>query len=853
MSHYLEPLASINGNIATTKDGHVTLNYILQGYNLSLDTPRSIDAAQKAHGDLFKELAVFGLDLSIYAYKSRTDPQELLSRMVVPGLSQTTMPAYRRDLGAFRERLELGAQKEFRRTYMLSVHVPHDISLVGKTFGSLLEGDEADVLDYDNITEIEQDVFKTIPRAFQPRRATADHFLWAYNRSRLRAIDVPITPVVSNEPTKNFSPKAFPSIMIEKNADGNAILDGAANLYSKGNARPRMRETFARAFRSTQLSTALSVSNVASRRADAPNGPTSFQSFVQVLATPAQEQSPLETFTDYVDWVVSVDADFVQHISYDFGALDKKTFRKIRQRISSENESLSKDDMDVEEFQDTADVVEQWRRALRAEPNPIPMRVATIFCFAHQNLDALEEGVRDAISFFENQNYELERIVGAQFDAYKQMLPGIEPSWLTQDIQLSTTSRMYSSSMPIRSSWVGDSQGVPVAINKANALGQIIYLDLVESTDAGNASIAVTGAQGSGKSHFMKLVLGYLADLEKTAYIVDPSPQGEYEVFSRSINDDDVTVVNVVNGNVSLDPLKIYPPKKAQTQFLDVMLPLLEIPRSSNSASKLANMLTESYRKSHEIASTRDLMYWVEKEAQQDKDMQKVANVLNLYANMPYSSVLIDPKNSAGQVIDLPVVHPDTNCVVFRTYGLDAKSTKDAESMTQRFTQAVMTHIADYSAWRFSQISDVCVFACDEIAEFKDSTAVTDKMFAKTDRMGRKERNWVLAGSQLSHHLGEDFTLVKKRIILKQETTENAQESFRWVGMQDSVPLVDRMLTDTSPQDPSTKRTVAGREGEGWFNDGTGNAVRIKILDHMLPDRARVADTTSTQMIRANQ
>ena len=83
MSHYLEPLASINNNIATTKDGHVTLNYILQGYNLSLDTPRSIDAAQKAHGDLFKELAVFGLDLSIYAYKSRTDPQELLSLSLI--------------------------------------------------------------------------------------------------------------------------------------------------------------------------------------------------------------------------------------------------------------------------------------------------------------------------------------------------------------------------------------------------------------------------------------------------------------------------------------------------------------------------------------------------------------------------------------------------------------------------------------------------------------------------------------------------------------------------------------------------------------------------------------------------
>lgn len=851
MSKYPEPLSNIKNNVATTKDGHVTLNYVLTGYNISLDmSNKRIGDAQRAHDALYKSLATFGLDLSIYAYKTRTDPQELINRMYVDGLTQTDLPQYKRDLGAFAEKLQTGQQKEFQRLYLLSVHVPHDITLVGRALSTISEGDESEHVEYDDVASLESDVFKSIPRAFNPQRATSDHFLWAYNRSRLRGIEVPIAPQPTAEPQYTFSVNAFPTVAIEKNADGHALIDGAARMYATGNDVPRMKETFMRAFRTTRLATALAVNNVPDRRGDAPNGTVSYQSFVQVITTPNHDLSPYTTFTDVVDWVTSVDADYVQHISYDFEALSKDAMRKLRRRVTSENASLSKDDLDEEEFTDTALNIERWRQALRAETTPIPMQVATIFSFAHQNLDTLETGVRDVIDFFDNQDFQVERIVGAQFDGYKQMLPGIPQSWLTQEIKLSTTSKMYSASMPIRRSWLGDRTGVPVAINRSNALGQIVYLNLVTSTDAGNGSIAVTGAQGSGKSHFMKLVLGYLADLEKTTYIVDPSPQGEYEVFARSLGQS-VTVVNVANGQISLDPLKIYPPNKAQQQFLDVMLPLLDVARNSSGAAKLANMLTPQYRESHNIQSTRDLLNWVRRAAKSDKDMRPIYNALNLYATQQYARVLIDPEDSSGRVIDLPVVNPQTRCVVFRTHGLDSKSTNEKSSMTQMLTQAIMTQIADFSAWRFDQVPDVCVFACDEFAEFKDNKVVTDKMIAKTDRMGRKERNWILAGSQLPRHLDENFSLVKKRLILKQENEENAKHAFEWADMTPTTQLIDIMTTDTSPTDPSTNKTERGREGEGWFNDGNGNASPIKILNHLIPERANAADTTSTTMTRA--
>ena len=206
MSNYPEPLANITGNIATTKEGHVTLNYVLDGFNVSLDMSEdSIKKAQRAHDSLYKALAPFGLDFSIYAYKTRTDPQELLNRMFVEGLTQQNLHQYRRDLGAFAEKLRTGEQKEFKRMYLMSVHVPHDITLVGRALSTIAEDDEASQIEYDNITTVESDIFKAIPRVFNPQRATSDHFLWAYNRSRLRGIEVPITPPKTTQPQHSYS------------------------------------------------------------------------------------------------------------------------------------------------------------------------------------------------------------------------------------------------------------------------------------------------------------------------------------------------------------------------------------------------------------------------------------------------------------------------------------------------------------------------------------------------------------------------------------------------------------------------------------------------------------------------
>ena len=90
-----------------------------------------------------------------------------------------------------------------------------------------------------------------------------------------------------------------------------------------------------------------------------------------------------------------------------------------------------------------------------------------------------------------------------------------------------STAYWFSGAMPVRRSFAGDSVGMPIAVNKENANGQIILLDLLNATDKGNASIALTGAQGGGKSHLMKLILLFVTALNRYATVIDHSKHGE--------------------------------------------------------------------------------------------------------------------------------------------------------------------------------------------------------------------------------------------------------------------------------------------------------------------------------------
>lgn len=852
MSTYFEPLSSIEGNITVTKKGVTFAHFLLDGINFSAHDPDQVTNAQDHHETLYKELAKFGLPFALYGLKARTDPQELVTRMVtgVDGLSNSTFPDYRRQMAVFAAQLSEGSRKEFTRRYWLAVQLPHDESAMANLFSAVAEIDDLDDEDLTSFNALESRIFSTIPSSFNPQRINSDHIRWAYDRARYRGIVVPVMPSVADKPARSFNLDGFPTVVIDKNADGHALIDGFAELYASGNAR-QARKSFLSNFAAARYATALSVSNVEDRRGDAPGGPVSYQTVVAIQSAPSVPDVVVSKLTGIVDRISTVDADFVQHVSFNMAAREKDYFRKNRSKLRSEAESLSKDDLDAEEFQDTATEMEKWRQQIRGESAAIPMRVTTLFCFSHQHLETLERETRDIINYFSRIGYETARIAGGQFDGFRQFVPGIATSPVSDSLKLDTTASLLSASVPLQRSHLGDPVGVPVAINRENALGQIVFMDLLNATDRGNASIAITGAQGSGKSHLMKVIIAYLSDLGKTTHIIDPSPHGEYEVFSRSLTN--ATVVDVANGQVSLDPLKIFPPKQAAAEFVEIMFPLLGIDATSSAAAILTRMLDADYRSTRNITSTRRLLTHLRTASQQSEELVPAYNALNFLANMDYTRALIDPLDASGRIIDLPPINVDTRTVVFRTSGLTVNRLGEKEKSTTRqdVSKAIYLMIATYTADRFTKINDVCVLAGDEMHMIKGNDRVMDMLVKTPDRMGRKDQNWVLAGSQLADDMDENFSLIRKRFILKQEKKDNAASALEWGDMTPTDDLVNRLINDTSPINPATNRTTLGREGEGWYNDGQGHVARVKIFDHLIMDRSKTSDTTSSRMTRA--
>jgi hypothetical protein len=161
--------------------------------------------------------------------------------------------------------------------------------------------------------------------------------------------------------------------------------------------------------------------------------------------------------------------------------------------------------------------------------------------------------------------------------------------------------------------------------------------------------------------------------------------------------------------------------------------------------------------------------------------------------------------------------------------------------------------IALMTADRFSKIEGPCAFGGDEMAFLKGS-AVLEKLIKTPDRTGRKNGNFVIAGAQLASDFDENYDLIKRKLILRQETRKNAEDALEWGGVPTTERMIVRMLEDTSPPDPDRNNFARiGREGEGWYNDGNFNIARIRTLPPIRTDRFRYADTTSSRMIRAGE
>lgn len=879
MAQYAVPLSGLEGNVIYAKDGSVWVNFILEGINVNPYNPAKVASAQAINDDLFSSLAPVGSpDHLILGIKAQMRPEDIMAKCAagVPGLNDASYGEFVKQLNVFYRKLKSGELASFERLYWLAVAMPVGLSLTDKMMGKMVVTDPHDGISVKSVRTFNEKVFKAIPEKFHARPTTPVHTKWVFDRARLRGLEVPFEPVSADARKKarllrsaasadraamKFGVNAFPQIEIDQAADTTAITekfieDLADRLNEKGakaleSGKSSAISSFFKNFRSLSRSKMLAISNIESRNADFPNGYTSHQVMMGISMPPSNTSTAVNSFTYIVDQAIGCDADFALRFYFDEEAVSKQTASKALRDMKSEDLANSKDELDVGDYADEMNTVRDLYEIVKSDPNPVGMRVAAIFSFAHPDMDYIQRRAATLTKTFGNAGFGTYQAVGGQYDMWKQMMPGVPRSALTDDLLMTTTSHLFSGCMPLRKTIIGDDQGVPIAVNMENALGQIVLWDVLNSTDRGNASVTVCGAQGAGKSYLIKLMLGYMLDLNRYVYLIDQHAHGEYEVFATTLADS--FVFDVTGRQASIDPLKMYPNEDgtAAQVFMDLWLPLLNIEIDSPEAVALARLVKWEYRKPRKLLSTRALIEHIARSP--IGVSESLSGKFAFWGEQTYCSGLIDPIDH-GVTIDLPPLSADKHCVVFRTHNLAVyrgNDIKEAEP-SERYAAVMYNAIARAAAYRFKQIEGACAFFGDELHFLDGNDRVLDRLIRTPDRTGRKDSNFVVGGSQLAGDFGSQYDLIKRKYILRQETYPNAVEALEWAEVPATEYLTSRMLEDTSPPDPDDNNMpTKGREGEGWFNDGSGNIARIKVMQHLRPDRRRMADTTSSRIIRA--
>lgn len=864
MGDYTAKLSKLVDNVIFAKDGSVWVNYILTGINVNPYNPSKVASAQSLHDELFSSLkSIDSTDFLLLGIKTAERPEDVLGAVErgIPGLTESAYPELMKQFNELNRRIRSGELASYERLYWLSVAMPVSMSITDKLMSNVVVTDPHADVSKKSIAGFNRSVYNAIPEHFKPRPTAPQHVRWVFDRARLRGLEVPFEPTYGEAPMK-FNVKSFPQIDIDAAADTTALYekfveDLSERLNEEGTKALSSKKSLARTallgtFRSLHKGKMLSVSNVETRNADFPDGYTSYQVLMGVASGPNEISTSVNSFTYIVDQAIGCDADFALRFQFDDDVTSKEKASKALADLKSEDSSNSRDELDADDYGDSMDDVRELHEIVKSESNPVGMKVTALFALAHPDIDWLTRTASSVEKTFANNGFTMYRAVGGQEDMWEQMMPGVPRSPLSDDLAMVTTAYLFGGAMPLRRTVVGDTQGVPLGICTENALGKLVLWDVLNSTDKGNASVTVCGAQGSGKSHLIKMMLSYMIDLNRYVYLIDQHKHGEYEVFASTLTD--TTVVDVTARKASLDPLKVYPSGgMAEQVFMDLWLPLLQIPVDSVEAVTLSRVLKWEYRQPRGLTTTRKL---IEHISNSPSTVSKVlSGKFSYWGEQEYCSGLIDPMDH-GNIIDIPAFNAASRCVVFRTHNLSVyrgNNLAEAEP-SERYAAVMYNAIARLAGYHFSQIKGACAFFGDELHFLDGNDRVLDRLIRTPDRTGRKDGNFVVGGSQLASDFGSQYDMIKRKFIMRQETTANSEDALDWAEIPVTDFLVDRMLTDTSPPDPDdNNRPTRGREGEGWLNDGSGNISRVKVLPHLRTDRARMSDTTSSRMVRASE
>ncbi|PPG77484.1 type IV secretion system protein VirB4 [Rathayibacter rathayi] len=489
--------------------------------------------------------------------------------------------------------------------------------------------------------------------------------------------------------------------------------------------------------------------------------------------------------------------------------------------------------------------LQAYQQALNSSDREVEVQATTIIAVGGETAgDARAKGKMVAAAY-KDLDFILEPPLGGQEDLWWQMLPGVPTSRLSRELAQVTTGREFAASVPMISTMLGASKGSLLALNISSARLTPVLLD-PEGSMVGNVSgsLGASGELGSGKSFLLEKAIGDSVDRGGRFVGIDRSDNMEWGVFAATITDS--TVVEIVNPEYSLDPLRVFGVDAGAEIAQSLFATLLNIAPTSEQGVVISEVLDHDYLRRNELHSLSD----VRKHLESNTGLvgaPAIAKIMNVFARKKIGRVIFDDS--------LPALPLDSRAIVFCTRGLELPS-RD-ELMTEHlFRQMGLEKVFGRSiyallagvAYRicFSEDSELAIFGVDEAHHVTGSPEGESYVF-QFIRYGRKHKAAVYLGS---HDAESDFgsevlrNLIPIRILLRHTSESLAKRGLRWLGLdEDDASLVEEVTKDLSPLGDNDK-VIPGREGEALMRDARGRFGKIKVLPPANPARDEAVRST---------
>ena len=833
------PASSFAGHLMWTRTGTIWATWRLQGLPHGYGTDELRQLVLGQHQALFQSLRGEALLIGLCA---TSDPVDIVDKMLA-GVDIRQHPEWAEECALTLDSLEEIALGE--RAYWLSIPLSAG-SWRTRSRAAWRAGLEQfrEQLALPRTTPPEseiaaalaaaQEIENRIPADFFARPATVAEYVWMALHSQHRGLDVD-GPIPE--------------------ADNVGIAEVPATQLPTAMPNPWLDEGGQSDLSPTELKRFLPFNRrylkVQSPHADAP----SYQVMQAVVGGPkggwvmpgVEWISRVEQYELDVDWAIRLTVTSAEAVK----RRNKRAEEQLLDQVDQQSGTLAitGSGSDLEQV---AETLAAYHASLNASDKEVEVQATVIYAVGGPDPDTALARARYIAADYKASDFLLEAPLGGQEELWWAMQPGVPTSRIVRDLSQITTGREFASGLPIVSTALGDDRGIRLGDNITTGRHTPILVDLFGNIQADSSgSFGVVAELGAGKSVLLKSVAGDVLDRGGLIVALDRTVAREYATFAESLPGTSTRVIDMLEPQWSLDPLRVLGPRKGARMVQSLFSLMLGIQTMDTRGVQLSGLLEAEYMETHRITSLGALIEHLRELGEQNPVAAELLGLIRVVATKDFGAVLFD---ESLPPLDLKAV----DAVVFTTHGLSLPDRAEVEN-EHLFKQMPIEKIVGRAMYAMlAQLTrEVCFmdrhrFALaifDEthhISASRDGQAELQTFF----RDGRKHAAAAAVGSHDPHDFGDEVTrgLIPIRFVMRQRDETLAKRAVDWLGLPVSREYVREVMTDLSPIG-SDRKVPVERRGEGIMRDVRGRYGKFRKTLPARPDRRQAVLSTPSASV----